>query len=417
MFQKCNDINCRTNRMVQPSKLSFVLLLWFSRCFRAAVKFSANHLTLHVVLVLVAIYLYQLSLAPCPRSADDKCIAWLFEENGLRYISFVLLLSSGLFAYLHVATIFGIIPKLFYLVVILPSLIVVYNFGWRTSWKEHGGLNRLALVAIQLLALVLCFLWKVFDNLSKRCAIRYKIPVNQLKLLIVLAIAFLVLYNVTLWQNTGVKYFSGSAGINVGVNNGNFNSICKWTNPRYYILDKLRGLFNFASLSSCGNSYVTEWIPEAVKSADVIGFHRLSGLSSRLLSNMPALWKYIRDHVRSCSDLKNCTNVEQLLHISETPKFAVRVVRNETKVQTRLAISAASKRRDLKRPNVLILFVDALSRPAFRRQLPKTFALLRKWGRDHSFNVASFVKLSSFAAFTEPNLFPLMFGIDRETAE
>ncbi|XP_075241866.1 uncharacterized protein LOC142336815 isoform X2 [Convolutriloba macropyga] len=146
-----------------------------------------------------------------------------------------------------------------------------------------------------------------------------------------------------------------------------------------------------------------------LRSSSIIGFPTITNLTTDILADIPKLWTFIRSGAKDCSVISNCSDVENFLYLNESsPKFTVRVVRNESLVKERYKNLNSSKDA----VNVLILLVDALSRQGFKRSMPRTFALFEKWNLDPDLNVIPFPKFSSFGAYTEPNMVPFIYGVD-----
>ena len=382
---------------------------------------SKRSLIVHFLLLLFAISSYKWSLQPCPHNRNTNCIEWLFEEQNLNYLGLCLITSSAIFVYLALAVLYlHYLPPCFLLLAILPSLIYLYNLGSSTGWEEHNGFNRLILISIHVLSLVsLCFM-KLFVIITRKLARKLKFPLRGLRLRIISCFFIFCLINIFYRQNTGFVNYSLSPNYLINTSETNYHRTCKIYPPPIYILDIIFGFLNFGALSSCQHSFSLDWLPTDLRHSSVLGFPTLIDLSSRLLSDMPALFDYINDHIKDCSDIENCRSLEQFLFIKESkPRLVVNVFRNETKVKERKTLlnNNSASNRDKKSQNVLILFIDALSRPGFARTLPKTFGLLQGWSRKREHNVVSFLKFSSFAAFTEPNLIPFTFGINRQMAE
>ena len=379
-----------------------------------------NRFVIHISLLFLAILCYIISLKKCPYDRNNRCLDWLFKDKMFHRVALAILISAIIYAYFVIAIfIWKTIPKLFGFLLILPSLLFLFSLGHRTQWDEHGGVSRAIVTLVIIMAVIITFSYKLYLKLSFAASRVSGINVHRVRSLIVFVISICCLFEFKNRQIIGSRNFYASPNPMLFMNHSDQeNELCKFYPPKVFMLDLVSGFLNLAALSSCRFSNSLDWLPSSLKSAAIIGFPLTNNLSSDLLSEMPDLWKYMQKRMRNCSQMSQCPELETFVHRNgpgHGPQMTVRVTRNSTLVLERLGRILRNKTKS--RPNVLILFIDALSRPGFTRKMPKSFELLKNWNRNQKMRVTPFFRFSSYAAFTEPNMFPFTFGIRRLLAE
>ncbi|CDW73595.1 UNKNOWN [Stylonychia lemnae] len=96
-------------------------------------------------------------------------------------------------------------------------------------------------------------------------------------------------------------------------------------------------------------------------------------------------------------------NNHEVIVDTKNEKMIINVPRNETLAQERRKIAKKVDRGDLTQ-NVLLVFIDTLSRQRLHDKLPKTVQFFRE--RDHK----EFFRLHSYWGRTQENAFPYLFG-------
>ena len=394
----------------------------FQRLFFPKRSGSLFHVAFHIVLLLLAVISYMLSLEPCPYDRNSRCLDWLFIDKMFHKLALSIAISALIYAY-FVISIFlrKTVSKLFGLLLVLPSLIFVFSMGHKTSWQEHGGISRFIVISFAFIAIILLLALKSFLKLSSYVSKVSGVRKLQLRLIFVVLVLLYFVVELRHRQNLGRRNFYASPNHELSMNHSDQeNKFCKFYPPKYFLLDLLSGFLKVSALSSCAFSKSLDWLPLSLESSSIIGFPLTNNLSSNLLSEMPDLWKYTEKHLRNCSEMSQCPELETFIHRNgprHDPTMSVRVARNNTLVQERLGRIRRINNTATEPPNILILFIDALSRPGFARTMPESFKLLKKWDRDGKTRVTPFFRFATFAAYTEPNMFPFTFGIRRITAE
>jgi len=63
-----------------------------------------------------------------------------------------------------------------------------------------------------------------------------------------------------------------------------------------------------------------------------------------------------------------------------------------------------------KAPNVLVIYIDALSRATAHRKIPKTLDWFKKQGEDSTFE---FFRYNTMDAYTVPNILEIIWGLPK----
>ncbi len=368
---------------------------------------------LHLILLMLGTFCYLSSLQPCPHDRNTRCLEWFFDEQNMRSLFFSIFCAICIFSYLCFAIfVFQILP-VYFAIFLFSSLIILISRGNKATWKDHAGLNRLCF----LIGLVSCFssylIIRIVIISTNQISNKFSITVSCVRTIFLVIILFSAYCCFVSRQHKGHLNYYSSVNPHLSLSQSN-TSGCKFKETHFYFLDVISGLLDVAQFSSCHNSYSLSWVPPRLADAEIVGLPILTNLSSSHLADMPAVWRYHLHTAKDCSNLADCPNTESFIFKpkSQKPKFSTRVVRNASLVEERLKLLNSTKNHR----NVLIIFVDALSRPGFKRTRPKTFNLVRSWSAQRQVDVIPFFKFSSLASFTEPNLLPMTFGISRQTA-
>ena len=387
------------------------IILSNSRLF--AVKIEKYNFLFHLVLVAIAFMFYLLSLKKCPHDSNEKCLLWLFNQKNIYPIAFYTLASGLIFAYLNFAVLISkTLPCYFFILIILPTLTFLFQISSKTSWKDHGGLNQKLIILIQILTFCNYLIWKVFEFLTFMVSLKQKTSVTKVRLFIFTILVIFVCCYSSAQQYYGKSNYFKMVNPLISPSEAD-KSDCKIRQPKLFFFDVIRGLLKVSALSSCRSSYDISWVPGNLKLASVIGFPLLTKVPKSIAASVSKLAYYSRYNVSDCSDQRNCNSTESFLLLNESkPQFRVRVVRNETLVNERRQFISKTHAP----PNILVIVIDALSRSAFSRSMPKSFAVLESWNKQGpNLNIVPYLKFSSMGLYTDPNIFPLFYGVKHVT--
>ena len=376
-------------------------------------------------LICPATFLYILSInIKCPYELPERCINWLFHERGLIYILVTGLTSNFLLLFTGVRLFYSDQKCSFkYFALFVYSLDIVFLLQLETgqNFYHHGSINGLVLMLLLFITLMFCLLNKIrsilFTQISVKFGLEKMSPQERrpYKIALSLIICLLIVLFLTSRNSAARNDFWLVPNSEI---DPSFLSegTCSFRNPKVHMFDLLSGFLNVARFWPCSGNDLS-WIPKSLRNYQLLAFPRYSYVDMATAIDYKKLMKYSIGNVVGINSKD--VNVHELVLNVDMPRLGVKVVRNETLAKSRKIRTKELSFNVSSMNDVLILFVDALSRRQLRRKLPETFKFLESVNSkqhdafDDSFNgmgVRSYLKFHSIKTFTPPNIFPLLYG-------
>ena len=374
------------------------------------------------ILFLIAYILYYLSLERC-LDGEELCgnnIKWIYTKVG------ELILSCELISYLILKMTFNYISKL-HLIHLFSFLALFYFYSHDFFFYDHGMYNFIFFVLLFVINVFLILLFKFLISLFQ---IEYKIIINKLFLIILV----LLIYNFKFpdlicndWEkglnNTSIDNNTEKYGCNIRIPKYcpykffapylditkifGINCSLKKSNSRKVILKKSRSPYINRETKKFG-------FPPTNK-----GFIGCTdGLDRKFIT------KYVLDNLFDIdNNFNNFTAPEIIVDFSKDPsgELLIDVKYNDSLSKER------KKLENLNNPysnNILILYIDSVSRVSSLIQLNKTLNFFEKFSSykggfnedypEEKFHSFQFFKYQSFYGRTAANLPRLLYGNKRK---
>ena len=377
-----------------------------------------------IILFAISYYIYYLSLEPCYKG-EDLCgnnMKWIYKKV------FQLLLSSEIISLLLVKILCYKSSNL-HLIHLLFIFSLFYLYSNNYFFYNHGMYNLIFFFFFLLLNLFILFIFKAIKILIYIFRFNNKI---YSKLIIICFL--LLIYN---FKSPNIDCDGWDYGLNnTSIDNNETIYGCKIKFPQYCQYKALSKYLDFTKILhiNCStNKFNSRKIilkhsksPYITKNTRKFGFPPtnkgeigcMDGLDNKLLT----------DYV-----LNNLFDVENNCNNFSKPEIIVDFSKNPTGellIDLKYNESLYKERKNLEKKlkpyskNVMIIFIDSVSRPHSLRQLNKTLSFFEKFmpfeggfnknNPEQKFHSFQFFKYYSFEGRTTGNLPPLFYGNTRE---
>ena len=313
-----------------------------------------------------------------------------------------------------------IISWLFFVFYSVAYLYLTLYFDTGSNLSNHGSYNRLVLVVwTGLYCLVIYIVYKMRYFILKTYP-KYFLLLLAIILGSVVVIFFSLMFNCKDWDK-GLK--------DTRIINDNSISNCNILKPTYCWLDTFRGFQDISKFlgESCDNfregekAELFKYLPSRYNQSLNFGFPRSSLFS--FTHNKEAWFKIYPFNVFSnFIDIDHPENNNKTSGYDSTPEVFLRF--NETnnlgeieiKVEKNETLSKHRKSLEESNPtmvkNILYIYIDALSRRHFHRNMAKTKAFLEEHYKTNETDITAyqFLKYHNFIFFTPPNVNPMFYG-------
>jgi hypothetical protein len=372
------------------------------------------------IIIALATLCYMISLIGC----YDEYLACIkvYKDYGTLAISLIVLAS---FLYvLHLVLIIQRKARLYTLLIMcLTIAFLCFYYDTETNVESHGGYNRVFLFILivlfssaYLFTRVLKFIFLKFYSASKLACL--------LSIVVIFILGFFSLHNKIV--NSCEDWDKGFK--NTAINNNDPNScIIKKPSICYEnIFDNLLDVTWYTGFNCDNNGNGTKEKTLGVFSLmynnnyTVVGYPRTESWDFEKFSLYKLYQNYVLGYVIEMNDVSFREDLKKDIevtvdYIKTPPKAEVKLKKNEELLGIRKA-----NQTDLNAKNVIILFVDSISRTGFKRKLKKVYTWLENFYAENNnknknknnteFESFQFLKYHAIADYTTPNMFPLLFG-------
>jgi hypothetical protein len=376
------------------------------------------------IIITLATLCYIISLIGC---YDDYLACIKLYKNYGTLALFLILLAALLYVF-HLIRIIQRKTRLYTLLIMCSTITYLcFYYDTETNVQSHGGYNRVFLFILIVLFSCVYLFFKALKFIFLKAYMTNKLVCILLTAAILIQGFFyfnkVVLNSCEDWDK-GFK--------NKAINNNDFGS-CVIKKPGICyenILDNLLDVTWYMGFNcdNYGNSTKEKTVGVFSLMSDdkytLVGYPR-----TEPWNKWYSLYKLYQNNVLGnvidmnnnsfSEDLKK--NIEVTVDYSKTPpKVDVKLKKNEGLLGLRKANQA-----DLNAKNVIMLFIDSISRTGFKRKLTKVYSWLENFyagdnnnnNNNTEFESFQFLKYHAIADYTTPNMFPILFGAPHTNAE
>ena len=293
----------------------------------------------------------------------------------------------------------------FNFIYIIPTYLFLFLKYNGSDLNEHGLYNSLGFLFIIIIGLsVLEFIYYVNYFYKKKKLLQVSLMIGSLIILCLLFARRRV--------NSCINWNKGLGDSTI--NNSKLKNKCEIIQPKICNINVFKGLLDFNFFNKKCKSTKSEY-DKFIKYINK-EYQSFSDFSFPITTNFKfpesAILPEIQEKIfRSISNDLN--NKEITLHFNEKKEgeIKININRNKTLIEERRKIKS-----ELKFNNILMIFIDSLSRQEFFRSFKKTSSLLNKLynknEEEKKLKISSyqFLKYHSFNGFTEINIIPMFYN-------
>ena len=356
------------------------------------------------VIIVISFILYLKTLRGCSSDAEMLCVGEMVPliPRFCFYMFIVGLIIDGII-YLSLKKVLQ--KECGYLALFEIIIIVAISNGH--SFQSHGGYNRLFFIVALILNLItinlIGLLYKIFTKHPK--------VVGSL----VIGLGF-VLYLLIF------VYWFGSSCANweKGFKNTHITKeFCELPQPQTCFYDLTSNWFDLSSLLNKNDcSKVKNDIPLLQEDADFVAYPKTQ-FFSRQEKYFEAYQKTILAQMKKVSETQIYEEGHEVVldQRNNYKNIMINIFPNQTLIKRSTDILALNGTTS-KPQNILMIFIDSVSRQHFRRKLPKTHKWLDNYYQNKTSHLESFqfFKYHTSAAHTTPNMMKIFYGTTYENA-
>jgi hypothetical protein len=365
------------------------------------------------LLVLSVLY-YKESLRGCFET-QAECLKNL-NEGEVRELLGLISRSGLILASTITGCNYSYVNKIYYILIagIYGFLCFYYDVG--ADLDYHGAYNRVLLLIMFILwFLAINFVIFIYKGLRR-------FPIITAIIVLGLVFSVLAFYRVKV-RNSCSLWKRGLSGVNLS----HSNMPCKIQEPEECWIDVFEGLFDYSGWfkDNCSvirngdrslyDKYFKEKNPNYTPTS-LIGFPRTEKYTYDDSIHFVLDYKIMRELIDMndpsvAESVKNRTEV-MIDYRGEESKVFIRIARDEELVKQRLSLYHKIGKNNLIAKNLMIVYIDALSRRHFMRKMKKTAKWIEKFHHTDHEKYASyqFMKYHSVGYFTQINTIPAFLG-------
>ena len=368
-----------------------------------------------ILLSIVSFFFYFISFRGC-EGTQSYCLVTL-SPSFFYLIGVYIMICSLITLYIIYEALNNKISKihLFYYVPLLIYLLYFYDNG--SDLSHHGSYNKMVfyflIVSFIILFLIFCLLKYIYAN--------YKIIFISLTL----SFIWILIYTyIKITKNCNVWY-DGLNGIRLE-NNPKFDK-CKIVHPKRCWINSIDGVFDVSRIlnENCNNfrggekAELLKYLSPRFNLTQNFGYpittkytwlnqSHFDRFFNNVMADMIDLDKI--DYSKIDDDLKPEV-VLKFDPVTEMGKIDIKINRNEILAKERNDIYNTLLPKDKpKYNNILLLYIDAISRPEFIRAMKNTEKYLSKYFNSSEKSFYQMMKYHNFIFFTQQNVNPMFFG-------
>ena len=403
------NINLNTKYLKRKKKKSLSFILWER-------NYYLNFFDKKIIIINIILYiLYIISLEDCNKGEEDGCV----DDNTSTYIfqGVLVEINALLYSLEFILMLLKYINK-FHLIYIITfySYLFIKKNGYTLQY--HGGFNKDILILSLILYLVIEFFILFLVKLYKRK--KFKIFWIIIFFLFIIPILF----------NFFIKTITNCDNYQLNLNNtwiiNSKKDGCYFINPkdcRMNLYEKIFDLNKIIKKDYNSRKNFMDFVINKTKYQSTRRFG-LPYIKQSLFLRHPYqagdmkkyLWKNYIDMDKDGWKIKNPPEFEIIFDKYDKGSLKITITPNKTLVE---------ERRKLENPNsllknILVFFLDAISRKKFQEALPLTSAWIEKYMKQthrtpsentgNSLRAYQFLKFHSVGAYTSINVHPMLYG-------
>ena len=355
---------------------------------------------------------YILTLKPC-YGTERECLEEL--EPQINYFLGCLLTSSLIFSIIFNLAIFQIIHRIIFPIIIILNLIflcLIYDTG--NTFRKHGGWNRIPFLFFISLFTLIIFLFTLLAKLIRK----YPIIIILVVVLIIFAIFSI---------NQGIS--TSCEGWDLGLKGkkiDNTKPYCHLIYPKYCYFAYLGRLLDISFILNirCKNAKSYDIYNYVSSETKLIGYPRTEYYSreDRMGALPNGTSQFQMNVLNRLNDLEDpnipqevVENTEIIIDAKdrEKPNVIIDVKLNKTAINLAKEYIKNRKNKPLVK-NILIIFIDSLSRAHIYITMPKVVKFLEKYYENEDSSVESFqfFRYRATSRYTYLNLYSIFYGIN-----
>ena len=368
-----------------------------------------------IILFFYSIKFYLLSLEGC-QGSRERCLEGPKAMRFFHRLGFYLFLSVLFTSIITILSINNVVFR-FYLIIELITYLIMFIVNKGSDLDEHGSYNTMAYI---LLFPFITFEIEIIFLLIKSI----KEKNNKLKYFCIIILIFPFFYY--FYQtNKGCKEWEIGLN-NIKIENNVKEDKCYIKKPNKCYINLFDGFFNVNIITGlkCKASrkekkILLSFLPKNLENLTEFAFPNTIKFPFGYNQNPDFLQNNI---LKSIYDPKNkdatfySENPEIILKFDKKNigKIIMKITPNETLIKERREMSKKSK-STIK--NILILYIDSISRNHFKRKLPLTSNLIENYlmgkntkKKKKKITSFQFLKYHNFKAITQKNVIPMFYG-------
>jgi len=358
-----------------------------------------------LLFLILAIYFYILSLERCRLDSESECYKLFFPKIG--QLLFRCIFSSFLFSLNYILPLIyksSTTIITFFLTFISQFLLYLADDG--TNFQSHGSYNRILLVMMTIIFIII-------ELITISIILFYK---NNNKFFSFLLFGIVFLYLIFIYIS---KFTSSCDYWQKGLKGSNLDNEknCKLMIPKTCWLFIFDGILDFSKMIGldCKTNKENASVEEYYKNAKIIAFPE-----TQLFNFTQRSYRYLQKNVlENMIDISNLDPNEQnefevVLDRSNmtSPQIKININKENLLIEQKQKILNSLYDNQPLVDNVLIIFVDAISRPQFKQKLPLVYEWFEKYYENKTSTLESFqfFKYNSPIPNTQLSLGPILSG-------
>jgi hypothetical protein len=367
------------------------------------------HLITGPVLLLICVLTYLASLEGCPFE-QNECLEKFGQEKAIS-IGRLIITSAFCFVLLIYFTIFKKIQKGSFILSIPIMMFLLFIYDTGADLASHGSYNMQFFLVIGVL---------IFIFLGILIGLGFLIKKIPLTIIFVFIIAFFLKWFIESSIEKSCEYFDkGFKGSQISKTDGN----CKIPIPDTCFLYYTSNFFDVSAWTNfeCSTNH-DELEYTGLRhfsnktNSSVLGYPRTESWSffprSTLKNWTWEIYNSVIDMETATEEKKKDIEVYVNFTTQPHPKVHIEIKKNQTLIDERAKNWDSKGKDNAIFKNILMIYIDSLSRNHFRRKLKKTYAFLEQYynNTEGNFSTYQFFKLHALNYYTYANMIPGYFG-------
>ena len=316
------------------------------------------------ILFSFSIGFYNKSLSGCEYT-ENECL----KKYGYKF--FINLAFQAIISSLMIITIIFLIFHNYitfkHLIYIIPSYLYIFYTNQGSDLNNHGSYNTFFYILFIILGLIIFeYFYRLFFYIRFR---------KKIGLIIILFFTFSIICFVLFSNKEGCKNWDKGLG-NVSIINNENSDSCYIKIPKKCKINMFKGLIDLNIFSKkCKSTkserkYLNSFINKKYIKSNILSYPITTHVKFPENWVLPEIQNYILKNMNNETE-----NKEIILTFDKYSKgtISINIKPNETLIKEREELT---KKYNTKFDNIIIIYIDSISRPEFYRSLPKTASLI-----------------------------------------